>query len=96
MATLLVFETLRTKRKSLTNAEDFVQCVLVFSTPCSTLLTINVSIQVEPCFVLEKQIAQHINPITHETNGSAEFLRLCNGLEAETPIGIETVVTLAA
>jgi hypothetical protein len=35
----------------------------VFSTPYSMVLITNLSIQVETCFVLEEQTAQHINPL---------------------------------
>jgi hypothetical protein len=39
-----------------------MQCMCGFSTPYLTLSTINASIEVEPCFTLKKQIAQHLNP----------------------------------
>jgi hypothetical protein len=42
-----------------------MQCTWVFSTPYSTLLTINVPTQVEPCFVHKKQVVQHVNPFYH-------------------------------
>jgi hypothetical protein len=34
----------------------------IFSTPYSMVLITNVSIQVEPRFVLERQTAQNVNP----------------------------------
>jgi hypothetical protein len=39
-----------------------MQHMWIFSTPYFTELTINVSIQVEPCFIHRKQIVQHLNP----------------------------------
>jgi hypothetical protein len=40
-----------------------MQCTWIFSTPYSTVLTINVSTQTVPCFVRKIQIVQHINPL---------------------------------
>jgi hypothetical protein len=39
----------------------FMQCIWVFSTPYSTVLTTNVSTQVEPCFACKTQTVQHAN-----------------------------------
>ena len=40
-----------------------------FGTPYSTVLTINVSTQVEPCFICKKQVVQHINPFLWKIHG---------------------------
>lgn len=39
-----------------------MQCTSVFSTPHSTVLTINVSITVEPCFVCKNKLSDTKNP----------------------------------
>ena len=47
----------------------FVQCMRVFSTPYSTVLTINVSTQVAQRFIRKKnKIAQHMDPFLWKKN----------------------------
>jgi hypothetical protein len=41
----------------------FMQCTCVCSFPYSTVLTINVSTQVEQCFVRKKQNVEHMKPL---------------------------------
>ena len=43
-------------------------CMYFFSTPYSTVMTINVSSQGEPWFVRKKQIFQHTNPFLWKTH----------------------------
>jgi hypothetical protein len=54
-----------------------MQRIWLFSTPYSIVLFTNISIQVEPCFVLEKQTAQNINAFfkKKKTPSITEFLR---------------------
>jgi hypothetical protein len=54
MVPQFIFQTLRAKHQSLTNVEDFYAVHMGFQHIISTVVAINVSCQVEPCFVRKK------------------------------------------
>lgn len=84
-------EALRTKHQSSRMRRIFLQLMCVFRTPYSVVLTLNLSVQVDPCFSREKQIAQRIKTFTPKisqlkTVGSCRLLRplsclYCFGLQ---------------
>lgn len=71
----------------------FMQCMWLFSTPYSALLTINVSPQMEPCFIHKKQIMQHTDSITHKTTPMV-ILNSCVWLEDDALIWIKEATML--
>jgi hypothetical protein len=87
----LFFEALRTKHQSSRMRRIFLQLMCVFRTPYSVVLTINLSVQVDPCFSRDKQIAQRMKTFTPKisqlkTVGSCRLSRLwsclcCFGLQ---------------
>jgi hypothetical protein len=52
----------------------FNYCMWVFSTPKSTVLTLYVAVQMEPCFIAKKHIVQHINSFTHKKTEPVSIL----------------------
>lgn len=56
----------------------FMECMHVFITLCSTVSTINVSTQVEPCFVHKTKKVQHIKSLTLKSTKPLEILNSCS------------------
>lgn len=59
---------------------NFMQSVRVFSTPYSTVLSVNTSTQVEKCFVFKRRVVQSTHFFTRKTAKPVAILNSCSSI----------------